>query len=317
MFVRENKLKTASDKYDDLNLWNKCKGCQKLVLKKDLASSNNVCPLCGFHGHLSIEKRFKLIFDEYSLLEPIKTVDDPLNFTDLKDYKSRLKENREKTGLNEAIQFAVGKMSTNENENFDEGAHGSVNGCARGDDISNDIYGLSGDKKKNFVNAIVGVMDFSFVGGSLSFFVGESIVNAATIALEKELPLVIFTASGGARMQEGIVSLMQMPRTILALKKLKQKKLPYINVLTNPTTGGVTASFAMIGNLTIAEPRATIGLAGVRVIEQTLREKIPSEFQTSEFCFKHGFIDLILFRNDIKSKLYEILKVFELNRNLS
>lgn len=308
MFVRENKLKTASDKYDELNLWDKCKGCQKLILKKDFAINNNMCPLCGFHGYLSIERRFKLIFDEYSLLEPIKTVDDPLNFTDLKSYKSRLKENREKTGLNEAIRFAIGEISSLK----------ALKNVSVGEGMSVDAdEGADGKKKKDFVNAIVGVMDFSFVGGSLSFFVGESIVNAAMTALEKELPLVLFTASGGARMQEGIVSLIQMPRTILALKKLKQKKLPYINVLTNPTTGGVTASFAMMGDLTIAEPKATIGLAGVRVIEQTLREKIPSEFQTSEFCFKHGFVDLIVSRNDIKSKLYEILKVFELNRSLS
>lgn len=276
-FVRNNKIQKNSKKFENLSLWTKCKECQYLTLKKDLKKTYGVCQQCNFHHYISTKERFEITFDnaEYALLPSVKTIDDPLHFTDTKSYKERIEEHRKKSQLNEAIQFAQGRIGN--------------------------------------IDTLVGVMDFAFIGGSLSFFVGQSIVNAAEFALKQSLPIIIFTASGGARMQEGILSLMQMPRTILALKKLKQQKIPYINVLVHPTTGGVSASFAMIGDLTIAEPRSTIGLAGVRVIEQTLREKIPDNFQTSEFQFKHGFIDIIVNRMEMKAHLSKILNIFHKN----
>jgi acetyl-CoA carboxylase carboxyl transferase subunit beta len=272
---QRGKVEIASEKFNQTELWTKCSSCNKIVSKKELAQNLNVCPICNFHDKFSISQRFDLIFDfgTQTIIEPIKNIEDPLSFSDLKPYKEKLEEAKLKSEFPEAIQFKSGKI--------------------------------------NDIEVIVGVMNFGFIGGSLGFFVGESIVNASKIAIAKKCPLIIFTASGGARMQEGIVSLMQMPRTIVAIRELKKHRLPYINVLCHPTTGGVSASFGMLANITLAEPKATIGLAGVRVIQQTLGEKIPDNFQTSEFQLAQGYIDKIVNRNEIKKNLYKIIKFFE------
>jgi acetyl-CoA carboxylase carboxyl transferase subunit beta len=255
------------------NLWIKDPESGEMVFHKDLESNQFVIPSSGHHMKIAARERLKFFFDEgrYDLIENPKVVQDPLKFRDEKRYLDRLKEARAKTGLEDAILSATGT-----------------------------IEGLP---------IVATVQDFAFMGGSLGMAAGEAIVRAFETALERRLPMVLFAASGGARMQEGILSLMQLPRTTVALDRLKEAGLPYIVVLTNPTTGGVTASYAMLGDVHIAEPGALIGFAGPRVIEQTIREKLPEGFQRAEYLMEHGMVDMVVSRLQMKSTVATLLKV--------
>ena len=253
-------------------LWTNCISCGNMIHHKDLNENLRVCMNCDYHFRMSAEDRIKLFFrnDEYKEIELDKISDDPLNFSDKKKYKDRLKEYRKKTNREDAFILI----------------HGSI-------------------KEKEF---ITGLMNFEFMGGSMGRAVGGAIVKGAKIAVEKKLPYVILTSSGGARMQEGIISLMQMPRTIAAVDLLNENKIPYIVILTEPTTGGVTASFAMLGDISIAEKGATIGFAGKRVIQDTIREELPIDFQKAEYLKEHGMIDIVSHRKDLRETLYKVLK---------
>ena len=251
-------------------LWIKCGSCGNAIFKPDLDANLQVCPKCGRHFRFDAHDRIE------NLLEPgFKLVDlelrstDPLNFTDLKPYKRRLAEAQRKTGLNDAIVNAIGHI----------GPH----------------------------PVVLSVMEFSFIGGSMGAVVGETIARAVDRSIASHHPLIIVSASGGARMMEGIASLMQLAKISAALARLADHKVPYISLLTDPTTGGVTASFAMLGDLNIAEPGALIGFAGQRVIEQTIRQKLPEGFQRAEFQLEHGFLDAIVERKDLKAYLSQAL----------
>lgn len=253
------------------NLWVKCSGCEQMVYNKDLIETFSVCPTCDFHFRLPCERRMGWILDTGTdhQIKLNKVISDPLKFKDQKRYSERLKEARARSGLEDAILVK---------------------------------YGTIGGYK-----ATVAVLDFEFMGGSMGAAVGEGIVLAAEKAVDINSALVIFTSSGGARMQEGIFSLMQLPRSIIAIKQLKNKRLPYIVVLTDPTTGGVTASFAMLGDVTFAEPGALIGFAGPRVIQSTVRETLPEGFQTAEYVYEHGMIDEVVPRSKLKSKIANVI----------
>ena len=252
-------------------LWNNCVSCGNMIHHKDLKENLFVCVNCNYHFRMSAEDRIKLFFEKenYTEINPDKISDDPLKFKDKKKYKDRLKEYRKKTNRDDAFILIKGKI-----------------------------------KDKEIVS---GLMNFEFMGGSMGRAVGGTIVKGAKIAIENKLPYVIVTSSGGARMQEGIVSLMQMPRTIAAVDLLNENKIPYIVVLTEPTTGGVTASFAMLGDITIAEQGATIGFAGKRVIQDTIREELPIDFQKAEYLKDHGMVDIVSHRKDLKETLYKVL----------
>ncbi len=252
-------------------LWNNCVSCGNMIHHKDLKQNLYVCINCNYHFRMSAEERIKLFFKdgEYSEIIPDKISDDPLKFRDKKKYKDRLKEYRNKTNRDDAFILVKGKIKDKE--------------------------------------IISGLMNFEFMGGSMGRAVGGAIVKGAKIAIEDKLPYVIVTSSGGARMQEGIVSLMQMPRTIAAVDLLNENNIPYIVVLTEPTTGGVTASFAMLGDITIAEQGATIGFAGKRVIQDTIREELPIDFQKAEYLKDHGMVDIVSHRKDLKETLYKVL----------
>jgi acetyl-CoA carboxylase carboxyl transferase subunit beta len=249
------------------NLWVKCPESGQLVFHKDIEANLYVVPSSGYHMRCPVDARLASLFDngEGEILSTPDTPVDPLKFRDIKRYVDKLKEYRAKTGKQDAVTLAVGKL----------------------DDLL----------------VTVAVQDFDFMGGSLGMAAGEAIVSGATYALEKRTPFIIFTASGGARMQEGMFSLMQMPRTTIAIRRLREARLPYIVVLTNPTTGGVTASYAMLGDVHIAEPGAIIGFAGARVIEQTIREKLPEGFQRAEYLRDHGMVDMVVPRNDLRETL--------------
>ncbi len=253
-------------------LWNNCVSCGNMIHHKDLNDNLKVCMNCDYHFRMSAEDRIKLLFreDEYDEIELDKISDDPLNFSDKKKYKDRLKEYRKKTNRNDAFILLNGKIN---------------------------------DKK-----LIMGLMNFEFMGGSMGRAVGGAIVKGAKLSVEKNLPYILITSSGGARMQEGIISLMQMPRTIAAVDLLNENKIPYIVVLTEPTTGGVTASFAMLGDITIAEKGATIGFAGKRVIQDTIREELPIDFQKAEYLKDHGMVDIVSHRRDLRDTLYKVLQ---------
>ncbi len=270
-YVRPKVSKLVEQKDIPDNLWIGCSSCGKMIFHKELAENSYVCPSCGHHFKLSTLDRLKMLFDEekYTLVELPQVEEDPLNFTDAKKYADRIKDARKKTQQNDAIVVA----------------EGLIGNCP----------------------AVVGIFDFDFMGGSMGTAVGESIVKAAQLAIDKNAALILIPASGGARMQEGMLSLMQMPRTTLAIKLLKEKKLPYITIFTNPTTGGVTASFAMLGDIHLAEPDALIGFAGARVIEQTIRETLPEGFQRSEYLQEHGMIDAVIDRRQMKQELVKIL----------
>lgn len=255
------------------NLWIKCPETGEMVFHKDLEENQYVIPSSGHHMKISASDRLRYFLDggEYKALENPKVTIDPLKFRDEKRYTDRLKDNKTKTGREDAITNALGE-----------------------------IDGLP---------VVVAVQDFAFMGGSLGMAAGEAIIAAFETAIEKKRPLVLFAASGGARMQEGVLSLMQLPRTTVAVERLKEAGLPYIVVLTNPTTGGVTASYAMLGDVHIAEPGALIGFAGQRVIEQTIREKLPEGFQRAEYLMEHGMVDMVVPRQELKSTISRLLKL--------
>ena len=255
------------------NLWIKDPESGEMVFHKDLEENQYVIPSSGHHMKISAKERLRFFFDDgkYETLENPRVVQDPLKFRDEKRYVDRLKDAKAKTGLEDAILSGAGK-----------------------------IEGLP---------VVVTVQDFAFMGGSLGMAAGDAIIRAFEVALEKKRPLILFAASGGARMQEGILSLMQLPRTTVAVDRLKEAGLPYIVVLTNPTTGGVTASYAMLGDVHIAEPGALIGFAGPRVIEQTIREKLPEGFQRSEYLMEHGMVDMVVSRLELKSTIANLLKI--------
>ena len=259
------------------NLWLKCQ-CGTMIYHKDYEKSLGVCDQCGTHIRLSSNMRLQFLCDEgkYEKIKVSNNNFDPLSFKDKKKYKDRLKEAKKKTKEDDAVIVAEGKIEN--------------------------------------ISIIAIAFDFNFMGGSMGVSVGDSIVKGSEISLKKNLPLVMIPSSGGARMQEGILSLMQMPRTVAAIKKVKDNKIPYIVVLTDPTTGGVCASFAMLGDVLIAEKDATIGFAGRRVIEQTIKETIPENFQTSEYLLEHGMVDMVVHRKDLKKKLAKILR-FLLKKN--
>ena len=253
------------------NLWQNCPSCGNMIHHKDLKENLRVCNTCNHHFRMSADDRINLLFskEETKEIELDKISDDPLNFSDKKKYKDRLKEYRKKTKREDAFILL--------------------------------------DTKIGQSNIVCGLMNFAFMGGSMGRAVGGAIVKGAQTALEKKCPFVIFTSSGGARMQEGIISLMQMPRTVAAVELLNQNKIPYIVVLTEPTTGGVTASFAMLGDITIAEQGSTIGFAGKRVIQDTIREELPIDFQKAEYLKEHGMVDIVCHRKDLKSNLENVI----------
>jgi len=251
-------------------LWIKCIGCRQTIWKADLEANQNVCPKCQYHFKISARQRLDLLLEPgYQLVDTGLRSTDPLNFSDVKPYKQRLKKAQQETGLNDAIVNALGEM----------GPHAVV----------------------------VSAMEYGFIGGSMGAVVGETIARAVDRARVENKPLVVIAASGGARMMEGVVSLMQMAKISTALAQLDDARVPYICVLTDPTTGGVTASFAMLGDLNVAEPVALIGFAGPRVIEQTIRQKLPEGFQRAEFLLDKGFLDAVVHRRDLKNYLIRAL----------
>ena len=255
------------------NFWTKCPKCGEMIFHKELEQNFHVCPKCDFHLKIDTLMRLGLLFgdEEYSVVDLPNVQEDPLSFTDSQKYKDRLRTNRKKTNQKEALTVAYGKI--------------------------------------NNIQTVIGVLDFSFMGGSMGIVVGETIVAAVQLALTQKAPLVLVTASGGARMQEGMMSLMQMVRTIAAVKKLKESEIPFIVIMTNPTTGGVTASFASQGDVIIAESGATIGFAGARVIEQTIHQKLPEGFQTAEYLMEHGMVDIVCHRRDLRATLVKTLEL--------
>lgn len=252
-------------------LWVKCENCRQIIWKKDLEDNLNVCPKCGKHFRIDARTRLAQLFDDdsYEVFSEKLASTDPLKFVDLKPYAERLKRAQEETGLNDAVINARGKLN--------------------GRDV------------------IISAMEYGFIGGSMGSVVGEMICRAIEQALAGRQPLIIITASGGARMMEGVLSLMQLAKISAALARLDEAKVPYISVLTDPTTGGVTASFAMLGDLNIAEPGALIGFAGPRVIEQTIRQKLPPGFQRSEFLLEHGMLDAVVHRKELKAYISRAL----------
>jgi acetyl-CoA carboxylase carboxyl transferase subunit beta len=251
-------------------LWIKCPGCRAPLFKAELEANLNVCAKCGFHLKIGAEKRIELLLEPgYRFVDGNLRSTDPLNFTDIKSYKSRLAAAQKQTGFNDALLTALGRI----------GHH----------------------------DVVLSAMEYTFIGGSMGAVVGELIARAIDRSLASRNPLIIVTASGGARMMEGVVSLMQLAKIATGLAQLDEAKIPYICVLTDPTTGGITASFAMLGDLNIAEPGALIGFAGPRVIEQTIRQKLPEGFQRSEFLLEHGFLDAVVERADLKAYLIRAL----------
>src|SRR5262252_6776700 len=253
-------------------LWVKCAGCSQAIYNKELATSLNVCPKCGHHFRLSAVDRLKMLFDDGQWTEYDRGLvsTDPLSFTDTKPYLARLESGVEQTGLKDAVIVASGRIDG--------------------------------------IETMVGAMEYGFIGGSMGVVVGEKITRAIERAIERRCPVVVVCCSGGARMMEGALSLMQMAKISGALARLDRARLPYISVLTDPTTGGVTASYAMLGDLNIAEPKAQIGFAGPRVIEQTIRQKLPEGFQRSEFLLEKGMIDLVVDRRELKQMIANALR---------
>ncbi|MFM8799775.1 MAG: acetyl-CoA carboxylase, carboxyltransferase subunit beta [Tagaea sp.] len=253
------------------NLWDTCPACGKMIFHRDLEANQRVCTHCGHHMRLPAKRRLETLFDDgaYARIELPKTIQDPLKFRDQKKYADRLKAAREKTGEQDAILVA----------------HGRVGGAP----------------------AVIAAFDFEFQGGSMGIAVGEALLAAARLAVLQQAALIVVPASGGARMQEGILSLMQLPRTVIAAEEVKEAGLPYIVLLTDPTTGGVSASFAMLGDVAIAEPGATIGFAGARVIEETIREKLPAGFQKAEYLLDHGMVDMVVHRHELRATIGKLL----------
>jgi acetyl-CoA carboxylase carboxyl transferase subunit beta len=252
------------------NLWHKCPSCEQMIFRRDLDAALHVCPHCGHHMRISATRRLECTLDEgFSRIELPRAPADPLRFRDQRRYTDRLKEAQARSAMDDAVAVA----------------HGTIEGQ----------------------RAVVAAMEFAFMGGSMGAGVGEAIVTAAKLAVLQDAPLIVFTASGGARMQEGAVSLMQMPRTVIATRLVKEAGLPFIVVMCDPTTGGVTASFAMLGDIHIAEPGAMIGFAGARVIEQTVREKLPEGFQRAEYLLEHGILDMVVKRGEMRATLARVI----------
>jgi len=255
-------------------LWTKCEKCNEIIYNKELRKNFRVCPKCGHYFRLTAKQRIKLLLGRGSFIEEdanLKT-SDPLRFAAVQSYRNRVKQDQKKTGLNEAVITGEGKI----------GKH----------------------------RIALAVLDFDFMGGSMASVVGEKVTRIIEKAVQKRIPVVIVSSSGGARMQEGVLSLMQMAKTSASLGLLGRNRIPFISILTNPTTGGVSASFAMLGDVIIAEPKALIGFAGPRVIEQTIKQKLPEGFQTSEFLLEHGLIDMIVERKDLKNTVIRLLDLF-------
>lgn len=256
-------------------LWVRCDGCREIIYSKELDRNQQICPKCGFHFRIDSRARVRLLLDESEPRELFRGLlpADPLKFRDRQSYRDRIKDYSRKSGEEEAVIVVEGHLDG--------------------------------------VPAIVAVMEYRFMGGSMGSVVGEKITRAAELAAKRSCGLIVVSASGGARMQEGIVSLMQMAKISAALARLRDRGIPFVSVLTDPTTGGVTASFGMLGDLNIAEPGALIGFAGPRVIEQTIRESLPEGFQTSEFLLEHGFLDMVVERNELKRTLATCLRHLE------
>jgi acetyl-CoA carboxylase carboxyl transferase subunit beta len=275
-FRKEKKPKEAVDRQVAIpeGLWVKCDDCKEIVYRKEVEANFNTCPKCAYHFRLTARERFEILFDDDKYKEFATEIrsGDPLGFRDTKRYSDRLKVYQQRVGPGDAVLCAEGKL---------EG-----------------------------MPVVICAMDYAFMGGSMGSVVGEKITIAAERSLEKREPLIIVSCSGGARMQEGILSLMQMAKISAALARLADAGLPYISILTDPTTGGVTASYAMLGDLNIAEPKALIGFAGPRVIEQTIRQTLPEGFQTSEFLVEHGMVDLITPRPEMKAAIGRFLRFF-------
>ena len=254
------------------NLWTTC-SCKNLIYSEDMTLNRKVCPKCGEHHKLTCRERFQTFFDnkEFELIETPLPKDDPLNFEDKKKYTDRLKAARKLTGQDDAVLISTGKVQN--------------------------------------INVVVGAQDFRFIGGSFGAASGEAFIAGAQYAIEKNIPYIFFSCSGGQRMHESSIALMQMSRTALAVNELKKKKIPFIVILTNPTTGGVTASWAMLGDILISEPKSVIGFAGRRVIQDTVRETLPEDFQTAEYVKDHGGIDLIVERQYLNSTIGTLLNV--------
>jgi acetyl-CoA carboxylase carboxyl transferase subunit beta len=278
-FIRPSIRSIVGDQKDvPDNLWQKCPSCEGMLFSKELNTNQNVCYHCDYHMPINVEERLKGLFDngKFDRISTPNVPHDPLKFKDKKKYSDRLKDTKSKTGEKDAIVVAGGKIGNQ--------------------------------------NAIVAAFNFAFMGGSMGTAVGEGIVRAAEEAVKTKSALIIVPASGGARMQEGMLSLMQMPRTIIAVDMVKEEKLPYIVLLANPTTGGVSASFAMVGDIHIAEPGATIGFAGRRVIEETVRETLPDDFQTAEYLLEHGMVDMVVERKELNTKIGQLLELMMLSK---
>ena len=270
-FVRPKIRKLVQKTEVPENLWDKCPACGQMIFHRELNANQRVCPHCDHHMRIDVKTRLELMFDDgkYERIETPRVSIDPLKFKDRKRYSDRLRDAQSKTEEQDAIVVA----------------HGTMNGAP----------------------AVIAAFNFDFMGGSMGMAVGEGLVAAAGLAVSRKSALVAVPASGGARMQEGILSLMQMPRTTIAVDQVKEAGLPFIVLLTDPTTGGVSASFAMLGDIQIAEPGAQIGFAGARVIEETIREKLPEGFQRAEYLLEHGIIDLVIARKDLREQIGRVI----------
>jgi len=254
-------------------LWVKCGSCKEILYRKDVVKNLSVCPKCGFHFRISATERMEMLYDgPWEEFDAGLVSADPLQFVDTKPYATRLKDGKAKTDSFDAVLTAVGPLGG--------------------------------------MTAVVAAMEYAFIGGSMGVVVGEKVTRSAERALSERMPLIVVSCSGGARMMEGTLSLMQMAKISAALARLHEARLPFLSVLTDPTTGGVTASYAMLGDLNVAEPGALIGFAGPRVIEQTIRQKLPEGFQRSEFLLEHGMLDLVVDRRELKKTLVRSLKFF-------
>jgi len=266
---------TREKKETPEGLWHKCTSCKRIASMKDHLALNNVCEKCGYHERIGSKDYFKILFDENKFTEINAGLvsDDPLNFSDTKKYTERLEEAMRKTELHDAIRTAYGKI--------------------------------------NDSDLMIACMDFSFIGGSMGSVMGEKIARAIDVCIERKTPLLVISKSGGARMMEAAYSLMQMAKTSAKLTLLSKEKIPYFSLMTDPTTGGVTASFAMLGDVNMAEPGALIGFAGPRIVKETIRKDLPKGFQTSEFVLEHGFLDFIIDRRELKARMAALITLFK------
>lgn len=255
------------------DLWHKCKACEQMIFHRELNNNLKVCTHCGYHMRMNATERLKMLFDdgEYRSVELPDVPSDPLKFKDSKKYTDRLKDYRNRTGHKDAIVVAHGQMAG--------------------------------------MGVVVAAFDFDFMGGSMGVGVGEALITAAKLAVMQQVPLIAIPSSGGARMQEGILSLMQLPRSVVAVEEVKEAGLPYLVILSDPTTGGVSASFAMLGDVALSEPGAVIGFAGRRVIEETIRAKLPDDFQKAEYLYEKGMIDIVVERKGLKEKVTTLLSL--------